>query len=70
MNNSPEFIEHEGRMVRRFVSYPEPIMDGTIRCGVCGQLDDFAVHDDTICEAVERSNRAGRAAIKEADHDA
>lgn len=60
-----ELIPYMGRQVRRFVSYPEPIMDGTIRCGVCGQLDDEEVHDDATCAAIFQSNREFRALSKE-----
>jgi len=52
-----ETVEYHGKQVRRFVSYPEPITDGTMRCGVCGQLDDEEFHDDAICAAVDRSIR-------------
>ena len=52
-----EYVSYHGRRVRRFVSHPEPITDDTIRCGVCGQLDDEELHDDAICASVDRSNR-------------
>lgn len=52
MAGPAEMIEYAGRQVRRFVSYPEPVMDGTIRCGVCGQLDDEEFHDDGMCQAI------------------
>lgn len=58
---SDQMIEYAGRQVRRFVSYPEPITDGTVRCGCCGQLDDEEFHDGEICEAVDRSIREFRA---------
>lgn len=60
-----EMINYDGKLVRRFVSYPEPIMDGTIRCGVCGQLDEEPFHDEETCRSVDDSNRAFRAAITE-----
>jgi hypothetical protein len=62
-----EMIEFKGRQVRRFVSYPEPVMDGTIRCGVCGQLDDEEFHDEATCIAVDRSSREVRALSKEGE---
>lgn len=56
---TPEMVEFEGRLVRRFVSYPEPVMDGTVRCGVCGQLDDEAHHDNAMCAAIDAASRIG-----------
>lgn len=53
----PETVNYHGRQVRRFVSYPEPVMDGTIRCGVCGQLDDEEFHDDPMCKAIYDAGR-------------
>ncbi len=64
---TPETVEFMGRQVRRFVSYPEPVMDGTIRCGVCGQLDDEDFHDEETCIAIDRSNLEFRALSKEGD---
>lgn len=63
---TPEMVEFEGRLVRRFVSYPEPVTDGTIRCGVCGQLDEFEHHDDAMCAAIDNSSRL---ALQGAEHD-
>lgn len=57
MSAPPEMVEYDGRLVRRFVSYPEPVTDNTIRCGVCGQLDDEAHHDDTMCKAIYDADR-------------
>lgn len=62
MTRPTEMIEYGGRQVRRFVSYPEPIMDGTIRCGVCGQLDDEEFHDEEMCKAIYD---AGRLALQQ-----
>ena len=56
-----EYVSYHGRRVRRFVSHPETVTDGTIRCGVCGQLDDEELHDNAMCASVDRSNREFRA---------
>lgn len=66
---SAEMISYDGRQVRRFVSYPEPVTDGTIRCGVCGQLDEPEFHDEEICIAVDQSNRDFLRALKDSAHD-
>ena len=60
-----EMVDYFGRQVRRFVSYPEPVTDGTIRCGVCGQLDDESFHDEETCIAVDKSIREFRALDQE-----
>lgn len=58
MSGPSEMLRYKGRQIRRFVSYPEPVLDGTIRCGVCGQLDDEEFHDEALCTAIYDSNRA------------
>lgn len=40
-----------GLRYRKFVPYPEPIEDGTIRCIFCGQIDEPVYHDDRLCPA-------------------
>lgn len=50
--SAAEMIEYDGRLVRRFVSYPEPVTDRTTRCGVCGQIDDEDFHDEATCAAI------------------
>jgi hypothetical protein len=51
-------VYYGGRQVRRFVSYPEPVTDGTTRCGVCGQLDDEEFHDEPVCKAIYDAARS------------
>lgn len=58
MSGPSEMIDYGGRQVRRFVSYPEPVIDGTIRCGVCGQLDDEEFHSEEMCAAIYDAGRS------------
>lgn len=40
-----------GRGYMKFIPYPMPVLDGTVRCFRCGQIDEPAYHDDAICRA-------------------
>jgi hypothetical protein len=44
-----EFIEIDGRKYRKFIPYPGPVDDGTLRCIACGQIDEPEHHDDALC---------------------
>jgi hypothetical protein len=46
-----------GQIFNRFIRYPNPIEDGTLRCIQCGQLDEGGFHDMDLCIA---SYAAGR----------
>lgn len=52
-----ENIEFGGRTYRRFIPYPGPVKDGSLRCIDCGQIDEPFAHDDELC----RSIRSGAA---------
>lgn len=40
-----------GRKYLKFIPYPKPVTDGTVRCFMCGQIDEPEYHDDTCCRA-------------------
>lgn len=43
------YINIEGRRLRRHIHYPSLPTDGTLRCISCGQIDEPAYHDDSLC---------------------
>lgn len=44
-----ETVHIDGRVYRRFISYPEQVTDGTVRCFICGQIDDPPWHLPAAC---------------------
>lgn len=36
---------------KRFIPYPEPVNDGTLRCIGCGQIDEEEFHNRDACLA-------------------
>lgn len=42
-------IDIGGRMVRRFIPFPGPVEDDTVRCICCGQIDEDGFHDYEVC---------------------
>lgn len=50
MRNS-ETVRINGRLYRKFISFPEEVTDGTLRCIRCGQIDEEEHHDNDICVA-------------------
>jgi len=48
-----ETIMIGGRTYRRFIPMPAPVLDGTLRCFACGQIDEPAYHDDARCPATK-----------------
>lgn len=55
------FIAIGGRRYRRFIVFPSPVTDGTVRCIFCGQIDEPEVHVDRDCPAGNPSKPAGGA---------
>lgn len=54
-------IEIDGRTYRKFIRYPHPVRDGTVRCIRCGQIDEPEYHDDALClAALPPSRRPSR----------
>lgn len=47
-----EMVEVGGKIYRKFIRYPEEILDDTLRCIRCGQIDEDGIHDMAICEQV------------------
>lgn len=45
-------IEIGGRTYRKFIHYPKPVRDGTVRCISCGQIDEPEWHDEQLCPAL------------------
>jgi len=48
-------IEIDGVRYRRFIPYPEPVTDGTVRCFFCGQIDEPRWHVAADCREVQRT---------------
>lgn len=46
-----EMITINGRQYRRFIRFPAPVRDGTVRCIRCGQIDEDPHHDADLCLA-------------------
>lgn len=44
-----EKIIIDGRSYAKFIPFPRQIRDGTLRCIGCGQIDEPAYHDDSLC---------------------
>lgn len=44
-----ETITIGSRTYRKFIPYPKPIRDGTVRCMACGQIDEPEYHEDALC---------------------
>lgn len=64
-----ERITIGSKTYRRFIPYPEPVRDGTLRCISCGQIDGaddsekhLNLHDDARCPAVAPVGAAQRTA--------
>jgi hypothetical protein len=56
-----DMIEINGTNYRRFIPYPQPVTDGTVRCFFCGQIDEPQWHVDEDCKEVQRlKNHPGR----------
>mgnify|MGYP000656251172 CR=1 FL=1 len=49
MKPEDETITFGGRTYRKFIRYPGPVTDGTVRCFACGQIDEDGAHDPTLC---------------------
>lgn len=45
-------IEIDGESYARFIPYPGPVRDGTVRCICCGQIDEPEYHTLTCAEAI------------------
>lgn len=41
----------DGRAYRKFIAFPGPVDDGTLRCISCGQIDEEEFHDPAFCPA-------------------
>jgi hypothetical protein len=48
-----ETIKIGRRTYRRFIPMPGPVLDGTLRCFACGQIDEPEYHDDARCPATK-----------------
>ncbi|WP_309628769.1 hypothetical protein [Brevundimonas sp.] len=53
------------RRVQRFVTPPQEVRDGTVRCIACGQVDEAPYHDNALCPATRPHGLAARG-----DHEA
>jgi hypothetical protein len=42
----------DGRKVRRYIPYPGPVTDDTLRCIGCGQIDEDGWHNMATCIAI------------------
>lgn len=38
-----------GQTYRKFIPYPAPVDDDTLRCIACGQIDEPEYHDPKLC---------------------
>lgn len=39
-------------IVKRFIPYPGPVKDGTLRCIGCGQIDENGWHNRQLCQSI------------------
>lgn len=46
-----ERIQIGSKSYRKFIPYPKPVRDGTVRCIACGQIDEPEYHDNALCWA-------------------
>lgn len=54
------FIEIDGRRYQKFIRYPAEVIDGTLRCIRCGQIDEEPFHEQAACiEALSGNSSSG-----------
>jgi hypothetical protein len=53
-----ERIQIGSKSYRKFIPWPKPVTDGTVRCMACGQIDEPQWHDDSACPAMAPKPRA------------
>jgi len=57
MTRAVEKIQIAGKTYSRFIAHPKVVRDGTVRCFLCGQIDEPVYHTLSCREAVERQDR-------------
>ena len=58
MTKPVEKIIIGGREYSRFIRHPKVVRDNTVRCFMCGQIDEPEYHTLTCQEAIERQDQS------------
>lgn len=51
-----------GRAYEKFIRWPRPVNDGTVRCIACGQIDEAEYHEDRFCSLTRAIETTGKVA--------